>query len=125
MGDLTEDFSEWEFRCKCRCGICIVDAGFLIKLQNTRTLADIRFIVMSGCRCPSYNKDEKGSSTSDHITTETMACEGADIFCGNSVDRYKILDAAFNIGFRRIGIAKEFIHLGTSNRNPQEVVWLY
>lgn len=125
MGDLTKDFSEWEFKCKCGCGICIVDAGFLIKLQNTRDLAGIRFTISSGCRCPVHNKAEGGSEESDHLTTINLACEGVDILCNNSHDRYKILNAALPAGIKRIGMHKTFVHLGTAKRNPQEVLWLY
>lgn len=125
MGDLTKDFSEWEFKCGCGCGICIVDANFLIKLQNTRTLAGIGFTVISGCRCPVYNREEGGTEGSDHLATESLACEGADIYCNNSSDRFKIIKAALLMGFRRIGPHKTFIHLGTSERNLQNVLWLY
>lgn len=125
MGDLTKDFSEWEFKCKCGCGICIVDAGFLIKLQNTRTIAGIKFTISSGCRCPSHNNSESRNEKSDHLTTEEIACEGADIVCNNSHDRYLIINAAITAGFKRIGPHEIFIHLGSAKRNPQEVLWLY
>lgn len=125
MGNLTRDFSRWEFRCGCGCGICNVDPDFLIKLQKVRSIVAIKFTIISGCRCPIYNKKERGASESDHLTTEIIACEGADIFCNNSRDRYRIIAAAFDVGFKRIGPHKTFIHLGTAKRNPQDVLWLY
>lgn len=125
MGDLTENFSMWEFTCRCGCGICIIDAGFLLKLQYARKLAGIAFTITSGCRCLSHNKAEGGSEESDHLTTETLACEGVDILCNNSHNRYKIVNAAIIAGFKRIGLHKTFIHLGLAQRNPQEVLWVY
>lgn len=125
MGDLTDNFSEWEFRCKCGCGTCIVDPGFILKLQKARDLADIPFPINSGCRCWEHNRNTGGSTLSDHLTHEDMACEGADIFCDRSSNRYKIIEAAFLLGFRRVGIHKTFVHLGTAKRNPQGVLWVY
>jgi len=125
MGDLTNDFSRWEFECKCRCKICNISTSFINRLQLARTLAKIKFTITSGCRCPMHNKMEGGSYNSDHIATETIQCEGADIKCNNSNDRFKIIKAGLEAGFNRIGIAKTFIHLGMSEINPQEVIWLY
>ena len=125
MGDLTENFSEWEFKCKCGCGICMVDTSFLLKLQATRSMSNVRFTITSGCRCLKHNEKEGGTERSDHITTDVIACEGVDIFCTNSHMRYKIINAALVSGFSRIGIHKTFIHLGVSRITPQEVVWVY
>ncbi|MCK5385943.1 MAG: peptidase M15 [Gammaproteobacteria bacterium] len=125
MGDLTNDFSKWEFRCNCECGICNVSVPFMVKLQLTRTVANIPFEIISGCRCPVYNKDEGGEETSDHLTTKDIQCEGADMRCHYSGDRLKIISAAIMAGFRRIGIAKSFIHLGMKKDNPQDVMWVY
>ena len=103
----------------------MVDAKFILKLQYARSLADIGFTITSGCRCPSYNKAEGGFNNSDHLTTESLACEGVDILCTNSHDRYKIINAALKAGFERLGLGRTFVHLGLAERNPQEVLWLY
>ena len=110
---------------KCGCGICNVDPDFLEKLQKVRSIVAMPLTIVSGCRCPTHNKNERGTSESDHLTTEAIACEGADIFCDNSRDRYRIIDAAFAVQVKRIGPHKTFIHLGTAKRNPQNVLWLY
>ncbi|MCK5014031.1 MAG: peptidase M15 family protein [Candidatus Omnitrophica bacterium] len=125
MGDLAKDFSKWEMVCKCGCGICNVSDSFMAKLQLTRTVANIPFEIISGCRCPVHNKNEGGKETSDHLTTESIQCEGVDIRCHYSGDRLKIISAAIMSGFRRIGIAKSFIHLGMKKDNPQDVIWVY
>lgn len=125
MGDLTKDFDRSEFVCGCGCGADRVDPPFLWKLQYMRDQAQVVFNIISGCRCPKYNEDEGGYETSDHITTDTLACEGADIECKNSTNRFIMLDAAILAGFRRIGIGKTFIHIGNRSSNPQKVSWLY
>lgn len=125
MGDLSNDFSEWEFACRCTCSICNVSTAFINRLQATRTVAGIAFNINSGCRCPSHNNKERGKPTSDHLTTEKIQCEGADIMCENSFDRYIIIRAAVLCGFKRIFIHKSFIHLGMKKENPQEILGLY
>lgn len=125
MGDLAKNFSSDKFACKCGCGICNVSDGFMRKLQMARSIAGIPFVIRSGCRCPVHNKNEGGKETSDHLTTETIQCEGADIQCFDSMSRLKIIIAAIMAGFKRIGIAKSFIHLGMKKDNPQHVMWVY
>ena len=125
MGDLTKNFSSDRMKCRCGCGICNVSEEFMHKLQMTRTIANIPLVIASGCRCPAHNKDEGGKDTSDHLTTKDIKCEGADIRCHYSGDRLKIISAAIMAGFRRIGIAKSFIHLGMKKDNPQDVMWVY
>lgn len=125
MGDLSNDFSKWEFACLCGCKICNVSLAFINKLQAARTVAGIAFNISSGCRCPVHNKKEKGRPTSDHLTTEKIQCEGADIMCCNSFDRYTIIRAAVLCDFTRIFIHKAFVHLGMKKENPQEVLGLY
>jgi len=125
MGDLSKNFGKKEFACKCGCGANKVDKAFIWKLQYARDLAGIPFPISSGCRCPAHNKREEGRSRSDHLTTEDSYCEGADIACDNSASRFKILSAALSAGFRRIGVSKEFVHLGNASHNPQNVLWTY
>lgn len=125
MGDLTPNFSLDEFACRCGCGADRVAPVFLYKLQQAREIARVPFKIVSGCRCDIHNAEEGGTESSDHLTNDMYRCEGADIATPDSHTRWRILNAAFEVNFRRIGIAKTFIHLGTARRNPQEVTWLY
>ena len=93
---------------------------FLWKLQQCRTEAQVKFIITSGSRCEQHNKDEGGKERSEHLTGEA-----ADIYTENSHIRFKILQAAFRIGFTRIGIGPTYIHLGNKHVAPQEVAWDY
>lgn len=120
MGDLTRNFSYSEMTCNCGCGFFQENEYFIDKLQAARTLAGISFEPISWCRCKKHNKNEGGTDKSDHLTGE-----GIDIECLTSFARHKILKAAYAVGFRRIGEAKTFIHLGTAKHNPQDVHWQY
>jgi len=114
------NFREEEFTCKCGCGFNNVKDTFLWKLQRARTEAQIPFVVVSGCRCAKHNKEVGGAKDSDHLMGEA-----ADIRVVNSYERWKVIFAGYEAGFRRIGVAKGFIHLGDNWTNPQQVLWVY
>lgn len=125
MGDLAKNFSSDKMQCSCMCHICNVDKKFMEKLQKARDIASIPFKVSSGCRCPMNNKLAGGKPDSDHLTTESIQCKGVDIYCYDSRSRFLILKAALEVGFKRIGLAKTYIHLGMSEELFQEVLWMY
>lgn len=125
MGDLTENFSSKEMECKCGCGICNVSMEFIDLLQMVRDLCEIPFTITSGCRCLKHNRSIGSKDTSDHVTSKKIQCEGVDIVCNNSEDRFVIVEAATLCMMPRIGISKHFVHLGTKKSNPQNVMWVY
>ena len=90
------------------------------RLYDARLIADIPFVINSGHRCIAHNRTVGGSHNSDHLSGH-----GTDIRCTDSAQRWIIIDALLHAGFRRIGIAKTFIHAGSDPRLPQEVVWTY
>jgi hypothetical protein len=51
--------------------------------------------------------------------------QGADILCLRSVTRFKMLRELFDMGISRIGIGKDFIHVGIATDKPQHVCWTY
>ena len=109
-----------EFDCKCGCGLNNMQNYFIDMLERARIMANMPFYINSGCRCPKHNLKEGGTENSDHLTGE-----GADIKCCDSNSRFTILDSLILAGFKRIGIAKTFIHAGSRFDNPQNVTWLY
>lgn len=89
------------------------------KLDLARELAGIPFIIQSGYRTLEENFRVKGVSNSAHRTGEAV-----DLFCTNSRDRIKIVEALLEMGFRRIGIGKSHIHCDISYTLPQDVLFL-
>jgi uncharacterized protein YcbK (DUF882 family) len=110
-------FQLTNFACKCGCKRVNMESTFLAKLDATRELAGVPFIVISGFRCIKHNQTV-GSTSTNH--TRGLA---ADIACTSSTVRIKIVDAAIKMGFRRIGLHKNFIHLDT-NDGP-DAMWFY
>lgn len=92
----------------------------LLLLQKTRELADTPFVITSGYRTRSHNKRVGGVKGSSHTKGYAV-----DVRCRKSQDRYKILNAALQAGFNRIGISGQFIHLDNDPNKVQNVIWTY
>lgn len=117
-------FPDYEVTCHCGCGNNRVSPRFMRKLIAARTDAEIPFSMNRICSCPGHNAKIGGSPTSSHISTSgKMACAG-DIACSDSACRGIIVTALIKAGFRRIGIAKTFIHVDDDPKKP-ECIWLY
>ncbi len=118
------NFSYKEMACKCGCDTMECRVGMLDALQSARETAKIPFPVNSGYRCHAYDAKirlAKGQ-TGNGEHPEGWA---VDIKATDSRSRYLIIRAAIAAGFNRIGIAKNFVHLGMSQARDQDVVWLY
>lgn len=123
-------FSEKELECPC-CGKSDMDAGFLSELDNLRGKAGIPLVLNSAFRCRKQNDLVGGVRNSAHLHGKAV-----DIRAKTSRTRHKILKAAYSMGlqqghssffmgFRRIGIAKGFIHVDTDDFLPQDATWTY
>lgn len=113
-------FKEDEFTCSCGCGLNKMDKDFLRDLDDARYYAGIPFVINSGYRCKSHNFDVGGSATSSHLTGHAV-----DIKCLTSHNRFQILQALLKIGFNRIGIGPDFIHVDNDRSKSKMVIWLY
>ena len=109
-------FNLAEFRCKC-CGQAIMDAAFLARLDRARERAGVPMQITSGYRCPRHNA-AVGSTSINHTSGKA-----ADILAPNGPVRGKILRGLYQAGFRRIGVAKDFIHADITD--GVESCWLY
>lgn len=78
--------------------------------------------INSGYRDPGHNTDVGGVENSEHTYDPA---EGVDIFCKRSVTRFKMVVTALELGITRIGIGKDFVHLGIGADKPQHVMWTY
>tara|TARA_R100001244_G_scaffold132222_1_gene107580 strand:- start:600 stop:947 length:348 start_codon:yes stop_codon:yes gene_type:complete len=108
-----------EFKCPC-CGNAEMNEEFLDMLDDARGFAGIPFKVNSGWRCEARNKAVGGKSDSAHLSGFA-----ADISCKDSRSRALIINALGWIGFNRMGIAKNFIHVDSSPLKDKKVIWLY
>jgi zinc D-Ala-D-Ala carboxypeptidase len=90
---------------------------FLIyRLDALREEAGIPVVITEGV---------PASTTGSHVAdSEHFTGLGVDIRCADSNTRFKLLKAAFKVGFTRIGVYDKHIHVGVSLALPTEVTWV-
>ncbi|MFQ5451467.1 MAG: D-Ala-D-Ala carboxypeptidase family metallohydrolase [Nitrospinaceae bacterium] len=120
MGNLTKNFSRHEFQCHCGCGEGIVRMELVEKLQRVRDHIGAPVIINSAYRCETHNREVGGSPTSSHLRSWAV-----DIRCDGSSHRYLLLEHLIDEGFRRIGVAWNFIHADMDPDKPACLIWLY
>lgn len=119
--EVLKYFKEEEFlKASPPCHLSDMDWWFMLKLDKCRSLAGVPFVINSAYRSKEYEleKGRKGSSA------HTLGL-AVDIACTDSYKRFKILKAAIEVGFTRIGINARYIHLDDSWFHVDNVVWLY
>lgn len=125
MAQRTKNFSDREFECSC-CGQLNISATwikFIEKLQEARDQAQVPFTINSGARCAKHNQAVGGKRDSSHLITEFNLA--ADIKTQNSHVRHRILRSVYAVGFDRVGIGQNFIHVDMDYSKAQGVTWVY
>lgn len=117
------NFSADEMRCKGS-GKCLMDPGFMDRLQRLRNALGLPMPVSSGYRSQEYNAQvSKTGRNGPHTTGRAVdiTCDGGTMF--------KIIDLAPALGFTGIGIGRGFIHLDDLppilGARPRPWVWNY
>lgn len=110
-------FDTDEMKCS-HCGECKMDEHFMDMLDSLRAAVGKPLLVNSGYRCPAHDKEIKGEG--NHTQGKAV-----DIACSDSTLRFSIIRQAILLGFKRIGIAREFVHLDLVSEHPNDVIWLY
>lgn len=119
MGDLTEHFSKHEF-ISPDTGECWIDPAFVEMLEQARVQSGIPFVITSGCRTPTYNRAIGGKPNSAHL--RGLA---ADISVQSDQSRYILVRRLLSVGFERIGIGSNFVHVDCDDSLPAPRMWTY
>jgi zinc D-Ala-D-Ala carboxypeptidase len=115
------NFSKHEFDCK-HTGENEMQHEFMIILQAIRTEYKKSMTITSGFR----SKKHPIEARKTHSNGEHTQGNCADVSCTNGQDRFILINLALKHGITRIGIAKNFLHLGTGGFGlPNNVVWDY
>lgn len=114
-------FKESEFnRCVPSCTLQDMNQVAMDKLDEARELAGIPFVINCAYRSKQWDLNKGRNGLSAHTSGYAV-----DIRCNTDKNRFKIIEALIKAGFKRIGIAKTFIHADCSPSHSQEVSWLY
>ena len=110
MGDLSLNFSRYEFKCKCgKCAQDTVDVELIKVLERVRSHFNARVTVNSGNRCEDYNRAVGGGEDSQHLKSRA-----ADIVVKgvSPMDVYAYLVRIYPIKYG-IGSYGTFTHIDT------------
>ncbi len=115
------NFTAAEFNCR-HTGQNEMKHEFMRVLQAIRAEYGKSMQITSGFRHPTHPVEaRKGHSMGEH-TQGTCA----DIACSSGADRFTLVQLALKHGIIRIGIAKNFLHLGVGGPGlPPRVIWDY
>jgi len=93
---------------------------FLVDLDEARDRADVPFVITSGYRTVQHNEKVGGRVGSSHL--KGLA---ADIAYKGNYEKYRILKGLMSVGFRRLGLGKNFIHVDCDDKKSQDILWGY
>lgn len=113
-------FTDDEIRCKCGCDFIKYDHNHFWKINTVRGIVGHPLRVNSWCRCAIHNLSVGGSPTSSH--PKGLA---TDLETPTEYLKYRILLAAGKVGFRGVGVGKNFIHLDSDLDKPENRFWIY
>ena len=108
-----------EFACPC-CGKNNIDMHLVHMLDHLRVWMAQPLKITSGYRCEKHNREVGGVPNSAHLKGLAV-----DIHVPDSKFRFFLIHFAIIVGFQRIGVAKNFVHLDIDEEKPQHVLWLY
>ena len=112
-------FSLDEFDCQVT-GENRMDPDFLEQLDALRLACGFTFIISSGYRHPTLHPIEAAKKVPG---THAQGI-AADVVVKNANQRYCIVQEATKLGFRGIGVAKDFVHVDMRSTDTH-VLWLY
>ncbi|MDR2917280.1 MAG: hypothetical protein LBV74_21000 [Tannerella sp.] len=114
-------FKEEEFkRCSPSCSLQHMQQSSIDMLDKSRDMAGVPFVLSSAFRSSEWDRKKGRTGTGAHTSGHAI-----DIKCTDNAMRWKIINALFTAGFKRIGIAKTYIHADNSPVHTQEVIWMY
>jgi uncharacterized protein YcbK (DUF882 family) len=98
MGDLTRNFSRYEFACQCGCGFNTIDLTLVGALQVFRDMIGKRININSGCRCPAHNKAVYLALNQPEVKSYHMFGKAIDFTCDDRMDLAVIYARIVNWG---------------------------
>lgn len=113
----SKHFSTKELTCKCGCNTCEMNEKFMEQLENLREYLSTPLVLSSAYRCPTHPVEAVKTKGGYHTLGRAV-----DIKCTDSTMRFNLVLAALQMGFRGIGVSKNFIHLDNRNHG---LIWLY
>ncbi len=116
---VTPHFSLGELWCPCCHAFNLTNLTRLCRRLEVARGSFGPMTIGSGFRCPLHNLEQGGRLMSRHL--EGLA---ADIAVYTDGDRFRLMVALLNAGFRRVGVMKNAIHADVGE-TLVNVLWTY
>jgi zinc D-Ala-D-Ala carboxypeptidase len=87
-----------------------MSGDLILLLDEARHIAEIPFVITSGWRATGQTSHSRGT--------------GVDIRAHTSRSKFRIVESALVVGFKRIGVYDRHIHLDIDPASPSEVMWV-
>jgi len=114
-------FSQKDFdKCSPPCKLEDMDENFMKKLDIARQVCKSPFVVTSAFRSEIWEREQGRDGTSSHAKGLAV-----DLKAESSIFRHKLIVSLLSVGFNRIGIGKNFIHVDIDKDKPSNVIWHY
>ena len=113
----TLNFQLSEFKCPC-CGENKITGALVTKLQSLRDMINMPIHITSGYRCQLYNKKIGGYINSKHKKGEAGDIQAL-------MSKVFLAKMAENVGFKRIGLYPNHVHLELGDKPLYWVVSRY
>lgn len=128
-----KNFTHEEVMCKCGCGLSNFEFETIDKFQKAREWLGRPIYFISGCRCKHNNRLAGGTKDSSHLCSRTKKAHAGDVTLVKpslhrpmtSNERFLLVHALMEAGFRRLGIKEESVHADTNKTKRRRVMWLY
>ena len=120
---LAVDFSVFDSKDSPNSGRCI-DRGLLHKLilLQQRSGYPVLGNINSAVRSAAHNAKVGGVANSSHLIPK---CQAVDVHVPSQAIRDRLVIEARNVGFKRIGVGRNFVHLDVDTAKSQYVAWGY
>jgi rhodanese-related sulfurtransferase len=114
-------FKEYEFKaCSPGCSLQDMEQSTIDRFDVAREIAGVPFVPVSAYRSVEWELSKGRSGKGGHPKRRAL-----DLECDSSRERFLIVNALIEAGFKRIGIAKTFIHADDAEDLAQRVIWMY
>lgn len=126
MGDITENFSWWEFESPDAPGVRGIRIEFVERLQLSRDISGIAYIVSSGWRTPKHHSAiYEALGVSPAPNSAHPDGWASDLVFATSYRAHKMMTGLLQVGFPRIIVYSNFIHVDMhpdAERFPQPML---
>ncbi len=115
-------FTKEETRCRCGCGLHLIDQGLLDGIERLRYRIAMPLLPISGVRCATHNAKVSKSDKSQHLADENGVGNAVDLFSADYTGIYLYLKSKHVEQIRGSGPQESTVHV---DGRVKEARWMY